>query len=480
MTRIVLTDRKVKNIDKPAEGQEEHWDALVPGLALRVTYTGTRSWVVVKRASVGGKKKLHRETLGRYPQLSLEDARERAREILVLIEAGDDPKATKAAQKIAKVADNKNTFENVRNRFLAAKSKKLKPRTLEFYGANLGDTHFEGWNNFPLKAITRAQVRAQIDGIEEEISASVAFAVFSSLRAMFNWAVEKDILTTAPTDRMEGPDGSDKRKRVLSDDELRIAWTALSSAGIFEIPYKLLILTGQRREEIVALRRDELYDLDTDAPYILLSESRTKNGLPHTVPLAPLSAELVRRALTNCQNSDGNPYVFSTTGKTPLSGYSRVKNSIDKEIVRITNAELTTVRNAGDMQRLVQLGKAFPSERREARILSDIAAAEAAGDAGAAARLATELEMLDVDPTRCSWRLHDFRRTLVTGMNNQMIDPHIVEIVVNHVSGSVKDNVAGVYNYAQYLPQRRSALEVWAKYIESLVQSDQVVEVTLN
>ncbi len=69
-----------------------------------------------------------------------------------------------------------------------------------------------------------------------------------------------------------------------------------------------------------------------------------------------------------------------------------------------------------------------------------------------------------------NWRLHDIRRTVVTGMNEKLrIEPHVVEAVVNHVSGAAKAGVAGVYNRAQYLEQRKAALQAWANHLMALV-----------
>jgi integrase len=68
------------------------------------------------------------------------------------------------------------------------------------------------------------------------------------------------------------------------------------------------------------------------------------------------------------------------------------------------------------------------------------------------------------------WTLHDLRRTLVTGMNEDLgIEPHVVEACLNHLSGGAKAGVAGVYNRAQYLPQRKVALESWAQHIAGIV-----------
>ncbi len=67
------------------------------------------------------------------------------------------------------------------------------------------------------------------------------------------------------------------------------------------------------------------------------------------------------------------------------------------------------------------------------------------------------------------WRIHDLRRSVVTGMNEALgIEPHIIEAVVGHVSGSAKSGIAGVYNRAAYLEQRKNALERWAEHIEEI------------
>jgi hypothetical protein len=66
------------------------------------------------------------------------------------------------------------------------------------------------------------------------------------------------------------------------------------------------------------------------------------------------------------------------------------------------------------------------------------------------------------------WRFHDLRRTAVTGMNEIGVMPHVVEAVVNHVSGH-RGGVAGVYNRAQYADEKRVALERWTAHVEGLI-----------
>jgi integrase len=223
---------------------------------------------------------------------------------------------------------------------------------------------------------------------------------------------------------------------VLSDGELRMIWAALPAAGVMEPVYKLLALTGQRRNEISDLMWDEIKDLDGTEPCIDLPASRTKNSLPHLIPLAPAAADIIREIKKSRRNG---PFVFSTTDETPISGFSRIKKRLDKKI-----AEL------------------------HAAAIAEAAANENRDEVDALRQMFVE-----------GWRLHDLRRTLVTGLNERVVtgidektgrekkgvSPHIVEAIVNHTTGAAKAGVAGVYNRALYLDERRAALNLWAEYI---------------
>ncbi|MCA8254823.1 integrase arm-type DNA-binding domain-containing protein [Burkholderia sp. AU31624] len=463
--RIKLDDKKVENMPLPSEvTQVEYLDTLMPGLRLRVSSKGAKTWTVLTRALVAGEKKLVRTTLGHYPAMKLALARDAAAAYMRAVQEGVDPRAAKAAREAAKVEESRNTFGAVRDRFLKEKAKgvkALKANTLDEYERVLKSADFADWENRPLKVISRAQVRSVIDQIEGRVSSVTANKAFVYLRAMLNWAVEKDVLTAAPTDRMEPPAGAEARTRVLSDDELRILWAALPAAGVFEVPYKLLALTGQRRDEIVSLRWDEIRDLDGADPRIEFPPKRAKNKLPHVVPLAPLAANLLRKVKEARTSPDECPYVFTTTGKTPLSGFSRIKRTLDGAIVQHADEAIAAARESGDVDRAEALNRAFFAERHHDQLREALATAEKAGDEDEVQRLT---HLLDD-----AWRLHDLRRTLVTGLNSKGVAPHVVEAVVNHVSGAAKAGVAGVYNHALYMPERRAALEMWARHIENLM-----------
>jgi integrase len=136
-----------------------------------------------------------------------------------------------------------------------------------------------------------------------------------------------------------------------------------------------------------------------------LPRSRTKNKLPHVVPLCLPATALIG----SVPIIEGSTLVFSTTGLRPVSGWSKTK-----------------------------------------------------------ARLDAAMRLLAKEETIAPWTLHDLRRTAVTGMANLGIAPHVVEAVVNHISGA-KAGVAGTYNRAEYLPERKAALERWATHVQGLL-----------
>ena len=218
-------------------------------------------------------------------------------------------------------------------------------------------------------------------------------AMAAALGKLFAWATQHRKVEINPALGMFRPKPPPARERVLTDAEVKAVWEASNQLGFpFGPVVQLLLISGQRRDEIAAMRWSELNE---DFSMLDLSSARTKNKLPHLVPLPP-SARQIIAAVPRMVGSD---FVFTTNGRTPISGFSKFKAKLD------ANYE-----------------------------------------------------------TSQHWQLHDLRRTAVTRMADLGVLPHVIEAIVNHVSGH-KGGVAGIYNRAVYMPERKAALELWAERV---------------
>jgi integrase len=249
-----------------------------------------------------------------------------------------------------------------------------------------------------------AQRLGEIASSRGPVAADTSRKILSSF---FAWAIGEGLVDTNPvigTTRR----GAKDRDRVLSEAELTEIWHALPHS-VYGTTIKLLMLTGQRREEIGGLRWSEI---DLTGKVIRLPAERVKNGTAHDVPLSPQAMELLQAQPRRIGLQD---FVFGTVGRI---GYSTPKRELD---VRINAARAS----------------------------------------------------LGVAPI-APWVHHDLRRSVATHMAEKLdIDPHIVEAVLNHVSGH-KRGVAGVYNKALYERRKREALDRWGAYVEALVSGPAV------
>src|SRR5262249_48055839 len=124
MAKRTLNDRIIKSIKPAKSGKRvEVWDSLVPGLGLRVTDTGAKSFVLVARYA-GKSSNPARRTLGSYGALTLEQARNKAREWLALIQRGIDPAIEVERQRLAEARKRTGTFASVAQDFITEKLSK--------------------------------------------------------------------------------------------------------------------------------------------------------------------------------------------------------------------------------------------------------------------------------------------------------------------------------------------------------------------
>lgn len=394
----------------PEERDRFIWDERLPGFGLKITPKGRRSYVVQYRPR--GRTQARRITLGVHgAPWTTDKAREAAEGLLLRVRNGEDPvesdRAARAAADAAAVDAAEGRFEAVLDSFIQLYARP-KNRRWEDARRIIAHDALPAWRERPVRSITRRDVVALMDGVSRR-SPSSARALYAQLRRMFGWCVERALIDQSPCMGLRGPAPIPSRNRWLRDEEVRLLWRALElNGGPLEPLFKLLLLTGQRREEVTGMRWVEI-DLER-AEWVIPAE-RSKNAAEHAVDLTPpvlaiLRAQPRRHAL-----------VFTTTGSTPLSNHAKYR------------------------QRLLQRMQALRAEE-------------------AAARGEPPVKIVD-------WTVHDLRRTAATGMAARGTPPHVIEAVLNHRSGS-RGGLVAVYQHYDHRSERKRALKKWSDHVARL------------
>jgi integrase len=259
----------------------------------------------------------------------------------------------------------------------------------------------------PLPNIGRADIQSVIDAVPVRQKA-MRRAVFAYASALFGWAANRGDIIRNPLSDMAKPESPDARDRILGDQELALIWQASKAiAPQFGAFYRLLILTGQRRDEVASLRWSEL---DRRSAMWTIPAERAKNAKTHLVPLSEKSIEQLDLVSGSKEIWPQTGYVLTSTGKNPISGFSKSKIAIDDRI--------TTARGGEPLE---------------------------------------------------SWRVHDLRRTLATGLQRLGVRFEVTEAVLNHISGA-KGGVAGIYQRHDWKEEKRAALAAWSTHVERILE----------
>ena len=321
-----LTEIGVKRLAPDPRRRLEIHDELAPGLMLRVTESGKKSWSVLYRVAGQGpggvRGALRRITLGHYPLLDLRTAREQARAVVDAADHGRDPARQRQHEAQSRQAQ---TVSAVSDRFIALYA---KPNTKKWREAQalLQRYVLPGWSEVAIHDIRRADAHELLDRLVADGRVAMAREVRKHLTKLFNWSVDRGIVTASPLAGMERPEIAYRpRERVLSMEELRAISDGAEQMGYpFGPLFRLLIFTGQRRSEIaLARRRWLLQDLRT----LEIPAASYKTGRPHAVPLAEPSL----RILASLPRWSPGDYFFSTTaGLKPVTGFSTAKVRLDR------------------------------------------------------------------------------------------------------------------------------------------------------
>ena len=312
-------------VDKAKPGPTRREIADGSGLYLIVQPSGARSWAFRYRNREGLARKL---TLGSAPAVTLEKARQRARKAATDVDEGKDPAAEKSAERAAKRPSDTNKVEVVVEAFIERHAKeKTRERTWRETKRILELELVGPWQGKPLSSIRKADVHKLVDTIMDRGKPAAAIKALQVIRPFFKWAVKRGVISIDPCAGVDPPSTYRERERTLTDAELVIVWRAAAAAGYpFGPIVKLLILLGQRREEVAGMRRSEL---DLDAAEWTLPATRAKNGRTHVVPLPSAAVEIIR-GLPPASGDLG--LLFTTTGTTPVSGFGKAKPRLDRWI----------------------------------------------------------------------------------------------------------------------------------------------------
>ncbi|WP_372422848.1 tyrosine-type recombinase/integrase [Salinarimonas chemoclinalis] len=398
-----LTDAAVAAA-KPKNGERTEIPA-GGGLYLVVGKSGAKSWAY--RYRMGGKPR--KWTLPKsYPEIGLRAARAMANEAAAKVERGIDPAGERAEERAAERAD-RFRFSTVAGEYL---DRVVRPRmrTADVVARYLtaGDVG-AAWGARDVRTITRRDVRDLLDGVVSRGAPIMANRLLDRMKPFFAWCVEREIIPASPAAGISKPSAETSRDRVLTDAELRAIYRAAEHVGYpFGRAVQMLILTGQRRSEVLEARWSEF---DLDAGTWTIPRERSKTDRAHVVHLSAPALEILRGLPRIAAEGETRAvYLFTTTGASPFSG-------VTKALARLE---------------------------------------EAAGD------------FMPDGEALAPWRLHDLRRTFASGCARLGVPVHVTEKALNHTGGSMGGIVA-VYQRHAFLDERRDALETWGRFVAGLV-----------
>jgi len=408
-----LTKFDAERTKPPVTGRLEIFDSNVRGLSLRITPNGSRTWYANYRSA----GKLRRKCIGSVHQVELASARQIVLDIRKLLAEGKDPEQVASAHEAAKEAARGITFAEAAQRYI---DEELPKKRWKEPARILKDLDLADWSDRRIGEITRADLfdklgevakrpsRRKRKGPQREYRAQ-SNKVCDVLKMLFGWCEDAGIIKENPARGLKRRVPSVRRKRVLTDPELRAFWASCEKLGEpFGPFYKLLALTAKRESEIAKL---EWREIDWSESKVELPAERVKNGEPHNFPLTPLTIKILKGVSKIGKKPS---LVFTTNGKSSISGFSRAKNRID-------------------------------------------------------ALMLAELRKGAADPdsvTLDHWTNHDLRRTVKTRLSRIGVSDFISERVLGHSKGMLGET----YDQHDYIPERREALEKWEAALMAIAQ----------
>jgi integrase len=397
----------------PTEGDRLiYWGEKLPGFGLMVTAGDHRSYVYQYRCHGRSRRMTLDGSFLRFeaartkhgaPKSSkspLEAARWEAQKAALAVRDGRDPLDE---LRRARQADS-NSVRSIANEFFEIAGKGM--RSLDERKAVFERHVFPRFGSRPVDSIKRSEIVRLLEKISVENGPVAAAHVLVALRRLFGWHAARNDDFLNPIIRGMGKDyKAEERSRVLDDNELRVIWqVAQEHRNPYSDLLRFILLTATRLREASDMNHSEL---NADGTEWTIPGSRYKTAVDHAIPLSSAAQALLAEVPRVGQAG----WVFTTAGKTPISGFSKAKREFDKRVL----AELR--------------------------------------------RYDPEAEPLP------NWRTHDLRRTSRSLLSRAGISPDIAERCLGHVIGGVR----GTYDRHRYETEKLHAFEALASMIDRVV-----------
>jgi integrase len=324
MARKTLTDRGVAAIKVRAKTYA-HADPQLPGHYVRVTPAGSKSFVAVARDPRG---KQVWSTIGSAAHITIEEARDQAREVMKRVKAGQDRAGPQS-------------FESVANEWLARHVDAKGLRDAYETRRVLAKHIFPAWAGRDFESIRRGDVTRLLDQIEDENGARTSDKALSIVSSVCHWHEKRhdDYVSPIVKGMKRYSSKEHARNRILTDDEIRAVWsmkpqTGLPSAYLDII--KLALLTAQRREKVISMKWD---DVSIDGVWKIPTEAREKNNAGELV-LPVMAVEIIKRQ----PRFASNPYIFASRNGSHMKSFHGPRDALREALGETPNWTLHDLR----------------------------------------------------------------------------------------------------------------------------------------
>jgi len=435
MVTIMANKFIVKFIDGLKSKSKEYWEREGKGFCIRVYPTGIKAWYYIY--TFEGRKRYM--LLGNYPEVSIDNARERYNGAWTLLKNGKDPSAQAAEAKDER--RRAATIEYLANEYLEKHAKKKKKSWREDERI-LNKDVLPAWGKIKAVDIKRRDIALLLEKVSDRNAPIMANRLYALLKTLFNFAIDEEILEESPCSTISRPHDEIPRDRALSHDEIRTFWNNLNKPEIImssdiKTALKLILVTGQRPGEVIGMHSSEI-----KGRWWTIPRTRTKNNRKHAVYLTDLALNLIG-------DIKGRSYIFPSPRNTAIKAKQKSKRATNK-VLNNVEPEVIIDTHMGEKALDCALSRNIKgrSYRKKVKRKSN--------------------KPLPVDPNRLElehFTPHDLRHTSVTLMSQAGVIHEHRERVINHSIGKMDTT----YNQDEHAIAKQKALEALASKLLNIV-----------